>query len=146
MLPLAVLAACADDSSSETGGTQAYVGATWNVVELKQLSPTERDINVTSSAWIRFDGHGRLTGHDAVQNFKAPYTSTESGYHAPLRPPANFGWYATENDALMDEAITTTVTGGEVTVTDLGDGKLKLEAAGQRPGTPRMFAVIVARQ
>ena len=146
VLPLAVLAACADDSNSDTGGTQAYVGATWNVVELKQTSPTERDISLTSSAWIRFDDRGRLIGHDLVQKFTAPYTATESGYHAPLRPPANFGWYATQNDALMDEAITTTVTGGDVTVTELADGKLKLEADGRRPGTHGTFTVILARQ
>lgn len=143
---LVVVAGCVDDLSSSSEGSQAYAGAVWQVVEISQLSPSERAIRISSDAWIKFDNHGNLVGHDIVQRFTAPYTPTDFGYHAPPRKPADFGWYARENDALMDKAITWTVTGGDVTVTDMGDGKLRLEAKGDHPRTNESFSVVVARK
>jgi hypothetical protein len=127
LLSLVALAGCASNGDG-AGNSQAYEGHRWRVTHVEQIKPEHRVMDVATSerVWIRFDGHGHMTGNDVVQRFTLRYWPTSYGFRANHHDPACCGWYASRHDANVDEGLCAVVGSGRIAVTQLSDGSLQL--------------------
>ena len=141
-LGAAGMAGCAVTAAASS---QLYDGHRWRVTTIERLAPKPHTIQVPSydNAWIDFDGQGRLVANDVLQHFKLRYRATKDGFVTTHRDAADFGWYADDQDARVDEALTA-VIGGRVVVESVSTSTIRLTQ--QNPAGGRASSYVITAE